>query len=238
MRSVFRPSLTLWRCVRTRGRAHAWCAQLSVHTFLLCGLMCACSSDQWDPHAPTTPLAGGSGAAGSAVPPQLSGGGGTVAMPQQSGTGGSGGSGGQAPRAGASGMIAPTQQSGSGGAGGTGGVAGNGAVTFTRIYETVFVSCRSELCHGGALDVPGVGLDMQTRDSAYMTIVGRAAAASGPCASSGLMRVVAGEPDRSLLFLKYSGNPPCGDEMPPGVTNSKDEIELLRSWIAGGALNN
>jgi len=170
--------------------------------------MCPCSSDRWDARAATLPLAGGAGTAGSFAPPQLSGGSGGAASPQQAGT-----------------------------AGGAGGTA-NATASFTRIYDTLFVSCRSEICHGGPLDVPGVGLDMQGRDSAYMAIVGRVAAATGPCASSGLMRVVPFEPDKSLLFLKYSGSPPCGDEMPPAVANSKEDIELLRAWIAGGALNN
>jgi len=251
MRSVFRASLRSRCCARTRGPAQAaWCARSSVHAILLCGLLCACSSDPWDSGATTSPLAGAAGTGGSTVPPQLPGSSGTATPAQQSATGGAagiaaaggmGGTAGHAAGAGSSGMNAPPQ-SGTGGAGGMGGGAGgaspSGAASFARIYDTLFVSCRSEVCHGGPLDVPGVGLDLQTRDAAYMAIVDRVAAATGPCASSGLMRVVPFKPDESLLFLKYAGKPPCGDAMPPAATNSKENVEQLRAWIAGGALNN
>lgn len=244
MLRIFRPSVVSRRWESTGDRARARGAR-SRGVILSFALLSACGADPQGPVAPALPFGGASSASGVMGSSQSSGGAGAAAMPQQAGRGGVGG---QPPQAGGGGMagVPPLQQAGMGGAGvgaagGSGGAAGataGGAVTFTRIYDTFFMTCRSEVCHGGMLDIPGVGLDMQTKESAYASLVGRMAAATGACASSGLMRVVPSDPAKSLVFLKVSGTQPCGDEMPPAAMNTKENIELLRAWIAGGALNN
>jgi hypothetical protein len=66
------------------------------------------------------------------------------------------------------------------------------------------------------------------------------------------MRVVPRDPDNSLLLEKISHDPPaCGDFMPIGaklapncnsmvstVCNTQAEIQLVRDWIAQGAMDN
>ena len=55
-----------------------------------------------------------------------------------------------------------------------------------------------------------------------------------------LVLVVPGDAEASLLFLKINSNaPPVGARMPFGrATLSASEIELIRTWIAQGALSN
>jgi hypothetical protein len=121
-----------------------------------------------------------------------------------------------------------------GGDGGGGGGVGD-EITFTAIYDEIFVAegCNTTSCHGGNQG----NLNMSTRDDAYANLVG--VPASGPlCASSGLVRVVPGEPEASLLLDKVSNDPPvCGDLMPPANPLDDQQIERIRSWIAEGAQN-
>jgi hypothetical protein len=51
--------------------------------------------------------------------------------------------------------------------------------------------------------------------------------------------VVPCAPDESLLIRKFGGEPPCGGKMPPPnyPALSAAQVELVRSWIAGGALD-
>ena len=56
------------------------------------------------------------------------------------------------------------------------------------------------------------------------------------CTSTGMMLVVPGDPDNSLLYLKLT-TAPCGDAMPPTGSGAlpADAIELVRQWILAGA---
>ncbi|MET0391101.1 MAG: PQQ-binding-like beta-propeller repeat protein [Polyangiales bacterium] len=113
------------------------------------------------------------------------------------------------------------------------------ADSFTGVYENVFVaSCAAGgLCHGGEAG----GLPMTDRDSTYKALVGVKAKGMNTggdgdnCVDSGLTRVVAGEPDESLLVQKMEGTHPCGLVMPPGGKLSDDEIGAVRSWVEKGA---
>jgi hypothetical protein len=128
-----------------------------------------------------------------------------------------------------------------------GGVSSETA-TFTRVYNEIIVAkgCGSAFCHGA-----GMGdLLMDSQESAYMNLVGQPASGSS-CDLQDATRVVAGDPDASLLPQKMSPSPPCGDTMPIGVQFDPDcespevaatcttaqERELVRDWIAGGALD-
>ena len=165
------------------------------------------------------------------------------------GTGADGGrdSGGASGNAGAGGLNA----SGEGGvnASGEGGAAGapSTAPTFTRVWNEVLVAkgCSGEFCHGS-----GTGtLSMDSQHDAYLSLVGVTAA--GPaCAASGQLRVSPGQPDASLLLTKMNTPAPsCGDVMPigarlepdcldpsPAVCTTAAELDLVRAWIAAGAL--
>jgi predicted CxxxxCH...CXXCH cytochrome family protein len=128
------------------------------------------------------------------------------------------------------------------------GAGGDDGPTFTRVWNEVLVGkgCAGTYCHGS-----GTGtLSMANRADAYASFVG--VAARGPsCAGSPLLRVQAGDPERSLLLHKMSSETPsCGDPMPigvrfapdcisdePSVCTTQDELQLVRDWIAAGALD-
>src|SRR5262249_8225521 len=118
----------------------------------------------------------------------------------------------------------------------------------TRVWNEVLVrkTCSAMFCHGMAMGA----LLMDTQANAYTNLVGVAAAGTG-CMTSGKVRVVAGDPDNSLLLGQISHDPPsCGTTMPvgakrdpmcvsaePSACNTAAEIDLVRQWIAAGALN-
>jgi hypothetical protein len=132
-------------------------------------------------------------------------------------------------------------------AAGAGG-AGSTAPTFTRVWNEVLVAkgCAGEFCHGGAQG----GLSMDDRADAHANLVGVTAA--GPlCGTSGKLRVQPSAPDASLLLEKMSQPmPSCGETMPigtklepnclvddPSVCTTAAELQLVRDWIAAGALD-
>jgi len=108
--------------------------------------------------------------------------------------------------------------------------------SFTNVYDSVLRKfCYQPFCHGGG----SVGFDTRSRDAAYQSLVGVPANPMRECADSGLVRVVPGEPQQSLLFRKLSlVDVPCGQQMPVGG-ELKPELKLLiERWIAAGAQNN
>ncbi len=115
--------------------------------------------------------------------------------------------------------------------------------TWSSIY-TVLVgpTCAVSDCHGTA---PFRGrLDMSSQSNAYTSLVG-SDAMGGSCGSMGYRRVIAGDPDNSLIIRKLEGLPSnrdmaiCGERMPLGrPRRSQDEIDRIRMWIQMGALNN
>jgi hypothetical protein len=148
---------------------------------------------------------------------------------------------------------APGGGSGAAGVGG-GGASGVGAggigsgSTFTRVWSEVLSAkgCAGEFCHGA-----GTGsLSLNDKADAYRNLVG--VPAQGPaCGPSGQLRVSPGKPEESLLLDKIAKEvPSCGDPMPigvrfdpnclspsPAVCTTAGEIELVRAWIAAGALD-
>jgi outer membrane protein assembly factor BamB len=126
-----------------------------------------------------------------------------------------------------------TPTAGSGGSSG----ASTGPATFSSIYTDILMRrCAGPLCHGGA---PGGSLNVMGADAkaARASLVGKAASGSG-CSSSTVPIVTAGNPDQSLLYLKLTGNPPCGGKMPPTGAIPAAELERIKMWIANGAADN
>ena len=117
-----------------------------------------------------------------------------------------------------------------GGGGGT-----TGAPTFTAIWNEVFVGtgCNTGSCHGGGAG----GLSMASKDEAWRDLVN--VVSDGPaCASTGLVRVVPGDPDASLLLDKIANRPPvCGSAMPFAGPLDAKQVEQVREWIRRGAAN-
>ena len=113
--------------------------------------------------------------------------------------------------------------------------------TWPSIYERVIVpSCAVAIgCHGA--DVPVAELELSSEMMAYDRLVGVAASTNivlgGACGGMGLVRVVAGDPDASLLVQKIEGRQSCGSAMP--LTSSvltESALTAIREWIAAGAL--
>lgn len=179
----------------------------------------------------TSPVS--SGGAGATAPAGLAG----TTAPAVAGT--------TAPAAGGGGATAAVSGAGGAAAGGAGGAAASGPVTFTKIYDDIFVpgGCAAGgRCHGG----PGGGkLDLIDKETAYKNLVGvMAMGMSEPqpptphCVNSGLMRVKAGEPANSLLFEKISKETPkCGNMMPPGGLLEPAQVDMVKAWIMAGAKN-
>jgi hypothetical protein len=118
----------------------------------------------------------------------------------------------------------------------------NTTPTFTDLFSTLLLpTCAGPFCHGTAV---GGMLVMANADIAYQGLVNQPAQGMVPgasgvtCASTGLMRVVPGEPEMSLLYLKLFDPPPCGDRMPVAQLLTTEQIEQIRLWIEAGALNN
>ena len=95
------------------------------------------------------------------------------------------------------------------------------APKFSAIFDEIIVAkgCNGgALCHGGSVGK----LTMTNKADAYTALVGVDAMGTNlppapmDCKDSGLKRVVAGDPDHSLLMLKVTGMQPCGMQMPPG----------------------
>ncbi|MDX2472299.1 MAG: hypothetical protein QNL91_01185 [Candidatus Krumholzibacteria bacterium] len=109
----------------------------------------------------------------------------------------------------------------------TGGGTGT-TVSFAADLQPVFnATCTG--CHGAG----GFGgLDLTT-DVAWANLLGVESMGYAP-----RQRVVSGNPDESVLYLKINGDPSVGGRMPQGVPLDVDTIELFRVWIVQGALKN
>jgi len=104
--------------------------------------------------------------------------------------------------------------------------------TLSSIHEVVIDrSCNSQSCHGGSS--PEADLDLSTPETAYDSLVGVTATEEPE-----FTRVVAGDPDNSLVYMVLLGPVGAIDQMPPGYELSVDEVEAVRQWIEDGAENN
>ena len=159
-------------------------------------------------------------------------------------TGGAGPTGGVMPTGGTTAGAAGTM---AGATGGTGPTFTPGSPTFTAIFEEIIVGigCNGGgFCHGGS--VGQANLTMHDQASAHAALVGVAAMGmTDPrlmlpnCVDTAMMRVVAGNPDMSLLVKKIeSMTPSCGQPMPPNPPLlDAAKVAQVRAWIMNGALN-
>ena len=99
---------------------------------------------------------------------------------------------------------------------------------FQEIQDTVFTPICTQ-CHIGANAPHGLRLDAA---NSYALLV-NVASDEVPT----LKRVNPGNPDQSYIVQKIQGNAAVGGRMPLGQAQlPQDRIDLIRSWIAGGAL--
>ena len=104
---------------------------------------------------------------------------------------------------------------------------GDDPVSYTADVQPIWnANCIG--CHG---DGGNGGLDLRMPGS-------RANLVDVPSPSWPGLRVVAGEPDSSVLYLKLTGTAGVGDRMPQGGSLGADDTEIVRLWIAEGALDN
>ena len=116
------------------------------------------------------------------------------------------------------------------------------APTLTAIYgEILGKVCAQPFCHQGAAGSPPLFPD---KESSYTALV-NAPARGMKCADAGpgLVLVVPGHPESSLLYHKIENPPPadlCGDPMPGGGAMSLDPraIQQIQEWIVQGAMDN
>jgi hypothetical protein len=140
------------------------------------------------------------------------------------------------------------------------------ANSFTKVYtEVIQPKCSNNFCHYNGVDIRFGALDLSSHVRAYWSLVNMPC--MGPCGSIG-MRVVPGQPDASILYLKLldqdqlpAGATVCGIQMPADSTNYStnlgdtplvqtstvtfsgpslpaDQLQLIHDWIQEGALYN
>ena len=103
--------------------------------------------------------------------------------------------------------------------------------SFESVYPILVTSCAS--CHKA-----GKSLDFSTPALAHASLVGvPAAMVCGQVADGGVIptRVVAGEPDSSLLIDKLEGRQTCGKQMPIPMLLPHESVAALRAWVSAGA---
>ena len=121
---------------------------------------------------------------------------------------------------------------------GSTGSAAPGEPTFTNVYNALFSvsgigGCYG--CHGGLANPALNGNFAMLSDQAttYKGLVSAPSSEASVCKD--MTRVTAGDPMKSLLYLKLSGMQPCGMSMPPGTPLSPEIVELIKAWITAGA---
>jgi hypothetical protein len=111
----------------------------------------------------------------------------------------------------------------------------NSTSTFERIQKQVFdVSCASSSCHSSVGQAGGLVLE---EGKSYDNLVNHPS--SNPVATvDGMMRVMAGRPDMSLLFAKITSNlqSGMGVTMPYSAAPLPTETtDIVKAWINAGA---
>ena len=105
----------------------------------------------------------------------------------------------------------------------------NPQATLAHLQETIFGAICAR-CHTGAAAPRGLRLDSE--ENSYAFLVSRAADEKPE-----LLRVNPGKPDESYMVKKIQGDSGIvGGQMPLGGPYlSKEQISLIRDWIANGA---
>ena len=99
---------------------------------------------------------------------------------------------------------------------------------FQQIQDTIFTPICTN-CHAGATAPAGLRLDSANSFAMLVNVASTEV--------STLMRVSPGDPDNSYLVQKLEGRAAVGARMPLGSPPlPQASIDLVRSWIAGGAL--
>jgi mono/diheme cytochrome c family protein len=105
-----------------------------------------------------------------------------------------------------------------------------GEADFQRIQNTIFTPlCVG--CHSGLFAPHRLRLDAR---NSYRSLVGMQSAEV-----PAVQRVKSGDPDASYLVHKIEGHAAQGVRMPAsGPALTRQDIDLIRNWIASGAQSN
>lgn len=104
----------------------------------------------------------------------------------------------------------------------------------SQIEQQIFTrSCNFSSCHSASAAAGAGGLNLESPSFAKLVNV-----KSGVVSSK--TRVVPFDPDQSYLMEKLTQTRPTAGGRMPLVSDPlpDEEIEMIREWIAGGALNN
>ncbi|MEO1271130.1 MAG: hypothetical protein AAFX99_23815 [Myxococcota bacterium] len=105
---------------------------------------------------------------------------------------------------------------------------GTTEMTLVELQASVFTpSCAFEACHGGAN--PKNDLDLSSVDASLAALVGVAGV------EPDTIRVVAGDPEASLLLQTLEGPVGAVRQMPLGFEASPEMVAAVRRWIEAGA---
>jgi hypothetical protein len=114
------------------------------------------------------------------------------------------------------------------------------APDFDQVYNNVLLKA-SYACAGCHNSTPIGGVDLTTSaDIAYRNLLGANGQGADPiCATATTVQVKPGDPAGSFFYTKLGGGGTlCGTLMPPPPSPqiSAADLELVRQWIAGGAM--
>ena len=96
-------------------------------------------------------------------------------------------------------------------------------------------SCNLAGCHGANMPSAGLRLteDVVTQPAALVDRLN--AGDPNGCAAAMFKLIDRAEPEKSLLYRKVTGSPPCGVKMPVGPALSTAETACILSWIKSAA---
>ena len=148
---------------------------------------------------------------------------------------------------------------------GCGSGASPSANSFTQVYaKTIQPKCTNDFCHYNGVDIRFSALDLSSQVRAYWSLVDLPC--MGPNCQQFGMRVLPGQPEASVMYLKVwdplpAGTIRCGVEMPADTTNYStnladpsnlaqtstvtpgpalpiEEQQRIHDWIQEGAQDN
>ena len=134
-------------------------------------------------------------------------------------------------RAGRAGGAADASVDARGGAGGAGGSIDSGSAIDRCMVPLAGKSCNLAGCHGAQMASAGLRL---TEDVVMepASLVDRPNAGDMNGCAAGMFKLIdRAEPEKSLLYRKVTGTPPCGVKMPVGPALTSAETACILSWI-------
>jgi len=117
------------------------------------------------------------------------------------------------------------------GAGGTGGSSDGGIVIDRCMVALANKSCSLPGCHTETMASAGLRL---TEDVVMQpaSLVDRPNAGDPNGCAAGMFKLIdRTEPEKSLLYRKVTGVPPCGVKMPVGPALTNAETACILSWV-------